>query len=579
MDERKTRVPIIVLSALLAVAIGAIVFLVAGGQKRLDPTNDAVSVPDIVLVDQKEADKLLSNAGLKLGTITEENSDSVPEHRVVSQNPKAGTKVDKGSAVDVVVSKGKEAPDQVTVPDLKGMTQEDAEKALTDAKLVPVPGNPEYSDEVDPGRVCKQSVAAGTTLDEGSQVVFSTSLGKETTTVPDVTGKDIDEARGMLDDAGLGVDTTSAYSDSVPKDSVISQSIAKDTKVAKGTVVTLQVSLGAKPTEKVKVPNILTYTLDDAKQALDSAGLTYKYTGDVDGTVDSVDPQPGTEVDQGSTVTFTLQHHVTLVAVPDVAGMTGTDAKATIEQAGLTLDYDTDNPDRTLSGTDPAAATMVEVGSEVEATYDPDPQPEPGAWETNMQETPRVTDDEQATFDEAVNGSGESADNNASSSQDSDDTPIAVVASQVTDGTNYAYLGYQDGSWCVFEVAVDANGNSSLVSANTVDVSNVQTTSQDSQDALGGWVASDAETGTLEPQDVDDAFNQALSSWTGVNLEPIALLGSQVVNGANYRILCAGSAVVPNASTQLYVVTLSVDSSGTASIADVSTLDLASYLG
>lgn len=592
MDEKKAKVPIIVLSALLAVAVGVIVFLAVGNQKKLDPAAEAVSVPNVTLADQKEADKILTHAGLKLGNITEQNDDTVPARHVVSQNPKAGTKVERGSAIDLVVSRGKEQPVPVTVPDLKGMAQEDAEKALTDAKLVPVPGNPVYSDEVDPGRVCTQSVAAGTTLNEGSQVVFSTSLGKETTTVPDVTGQNIDQARSTLNDAGLGVDTTTAYSDSVAKDCVISQSIAKDTKVAKGTIVTLRVSLGAKPATKVVVPNILTHTLDDAKEALDSAGLTYSYTGDVDGTVDSVNPAPGTEVDQGSMVTFTLQHHASLVAVPDVSGMNGTDAKAAIEQAGLKLEYDHRHPDRVLSGTDPIASTMVDVGTIVKATYDPEPQPQPdpGSWKTNTQAESHVTDDQKATFNKAVNSSSngvaaESTTDSASGSQagngqNADAQPIAVVASQVTSGTNYAYLGYKDGTWCVFEIAVDTDGNPTLVSTHNVDVANVQTTDATSGDVLpGGWAASDAETGTLEPKEVADAFSQAMGKWTGVSLKPIALLGSQVVDGTNYRILCAGSAVAPKANTQLYVATINVDANGTASVSDVSGLNLGGYLG
>ena len=77
----------------------------------------------------------------------------------------------------------------------------------------------------------------------------------------------------------------------------------KDEQVDKGTVVTLDVSLGVKPADQVAVPEIITFNLSAAIATLNSAGLNYSYSGDEDGTVISQDPVPGTKVDQGATVT------------------------------------------------------------------------------------------------------------------------------------------------------------------------------------------------------------------------------------------------------------------------------------
>lgn len=571
MDKKKT--PVVVLSALLVVALGVIVYLMAGNNKEPESTQ-TVSVPDVVKVEQHDAEKLIVSTGLTVGKVDQASSDDIVSGHVISQDPAAGTQVDENTAVNIVVSTGKAKPNKTTVPDLTGKSQEEAEKALKDAKLVAVPGNPVYSDTVDPGKVCTQSVAAGTQVDEGSQVVFSTSLGNETVVVPDVKGKTIDEARDTLNKAGLGTDTTSAYSDKVAKDCVISQSVPKDTKVVKGTVITLQISLGAKPKTKVKVPDIYTYTLEEAKKALDSAGLMYRYSGDNDGTVVSVDPEPGTEVDQGSTVTFTLQHHASLVAVPDVAGMSGIDAASALDQVGLVLDYDTDNPDRTLSSTDPVAGTMVDVNSTVKAVYEDEPTPVPGAWETNKNAKSRVSKDEKAIFNQAVASlSAESDDSN-----NSNDVPVAVIATQVTSGTNYAFLGYTDGAWAVFNISKDADGNVKLVGTKTVSVADVKTTDQSDSGMVGGWNASDAETGTLSPKEVANAFSAASSTYTGVTLKPIALLGQQVTSGATYKILCAGTTSTKDGQKQLYVVTLQDDANGTSSFSDVSLFDLVSYL-
>lgn len=568
---KKFLVPL--LAALLVVAVGVIGYLlVRGGSPK--QAEAAVRVPDVKWLERHDAEKIIVNAGFTVGEEKLESNDEVPKGQVISQKPDAYTTADEGTAVSLVVSTGKASPVMVTVPDLTGKTQEEAEQALADAKLVAVTGKPVYSTDVDPGKVCSQSVKAGTSVQEGSQVVFSISLGRETVSVPDVTGKPIDEARDTLTKAGLGTDTSSSYSDTVDKDKVISQSVAKDVRVVKGTVVTLEVSLGAKPKAKVKVPNIMTYTLDDAKKALDSAGLTYRYTGEADGTVVAMNPAAGTEVDEGSTVYFTLQHHASLVAVPDMAGQTGTAASAECKQAGLVLDYDTSNPDKNLTGSDPVAGTMVEIGSTVTAVYDPEPTPTPdpvaGGWQVNTEATSRVSADEQTVFENAMASSNDAAAKSAK--------PVAVMATQVVAGTNYAFLGYADSSWYVFKVYEDLQGSVSLLSAKAIDLADVKTTDEAAQQLSGGWTVWNDETGTLAPDEVQKAFESALSAWTGVSLDPIAYLGSQVVKGTNYKVLCAGSAVTPDATLQLYVATVYADTDGSASFSDVSTFDLNAYV-
>ena len=289
-----------ILIGLLVVAAGVIAFLVFGKPK--------VEVPDILYSERAEAGEMLSKAGLKLGTVTEQEDPQVPiGDLVIKATPEVGTTVEEGSTVDVVISKGPKLTDSVDVPDLKGLSPEEAEKKLYDAFLIPQPGKQVYSNDVEAGKVCAQSVEAGSKAQMLSIITYNTSLGKEKVKVPNVAGKPIDEARKTLNDAGLSIDTTNSYSDEVAKDVVISQSIAADKEVDKGSTVTLEVSLGKKPAVKVIVPNIISYTRDDAIRALQSAGLKYVQTGDDTGTVVSVKPAPNTQVDQGSTVTFEVK--------------------------------------------------------------------------------------------------------------------------------------------------------------------------------------------------------------------------------------------------------------------------------
>ncbi len=306
--KKKPVVPIVIGVVVVAI-IGVVAFLMLTPKKK-------VNVPSVTYYYQAQAEKMLADAGLKLGEVKEEQSTESYEGLILNQSPDADASVDEGSAVDITIAKGRPIPTSVVVPDLKALGPEDAEIALFGAIFFPLNEGAVYSDDVEPGKVCEQTPAAGTSVpidvtdfQEGNWPVvsFKTSLGKEQVKVPDVVGKSEQEARDALGAAGIAVDTSSSYSETVEQGHVISQSIAKDITVAKGTIVTIEISAGKKPVNRVNVPDIRTYSLDEAKRALESAGLNYTYSGDVGGRVITVNPMPGTQVDQGSSVSFTIQ--------------------------------------------------------------------------------------------------------------------------------------------------------------------------------------------------------------------------------------------------------------------------------
>ena len=268
--------------------------------------SDAMTVPNVVSLTQNDAEKAITSAGLVVGDVTRAASNTVPSGHVISQDPAALAQAKAGDKVNFVVSSGKETPIDVTVPDLKGKTQAEAEKLLKDANLVGVASNPEESDAVSPGQVFKQSVEAGTTVKEGTKVAFTVALAPAESTVPYVVGKTQDDAKAAITDAKLGYDHTTAYSDSVAEGTVISQSIGAGSKVKSGTTVSVVVSLGAKPVSDVKVPDVATYSWQDAEAALLSAGLKARYTGDPNGYVVSQDVAAGTMVAPGTLVTVSL---------------------------------------------------------------------------------------------------------------------------------------------------------------------------------------------------------------------------------------------------------------------------------
>ena len=77
------------------------------------------------------------------------------------------------------------------------------------------------------------------------------------------------------------------------------------------------------------------------------------------------------------------------------------------------------------------------------------------------------------------------------------------------------------------------------------------------------------------PEDAQTAFDKALAGFTGSDVEPMALLGTQVVAGMNYAILCRVTPVTPDPIPSVQVVTVYADLSGGAKILSVVDLDIA----
>jgi len=136
---------------------------------------DYVPVPDVTGKTEAAARSALQAAGLKVGKVTKQSSETVRSGLVISQTPNGGS-LQRGQSVDLVVSSGKPL---VTVPSVTGLSQQDAEDALHRANLNPQVINEDIStcQEV-PGNVCRQDPTAGQQVTEGSTVtIFVATTG------------------------------------------------------------------------------------------------------------------------------------------------------------------------------------------------------------------------------------------------------------------------------------------------------------------------------------------------------------------------------------------------------------------
>ena len=230
--KSKRNVVIGVVVALLAV-IGIVAAAMAlGGNQEM------VNVPDVSNKPIAEARSELQAAGFTIGTETEVYNPDVEAGNVVSTDPAAGVQAAKGSSVNITISKGTE---QVTVPDLRGMSADEAQRVLASYGLNGQQGDTVFSDDVEENRVAQQDIAAGTTAYKGDTITFHLSKGPETASVPNVQGLDFETARDRLETAGFTV-SLQWRDDSAAVNTVIRQSVTGTAKL--GTTITLTISNG-----------------------------------------------------------------------------------------------------------------------------------------------------------------------------------------------------------------------------------------------------------------------------------------------------------------------------------------------
>ncbi|MDX3338004.1 Stk1 family PASTA domain-containing Ser/Thr kinase [Streptomyces sp. ME02-6979.5a] len=195
---------------------------------------EIVRVPDVVGSSLADARRALKKVGLAPGMVTKEFSEDVARGEVTRTDPRAGTDRNPDTAVALVVSKG--AP--VEVPDVSGLSVEDATAELEaeGLKAEVLPGRV-HSAEVE-GDVTEQSPAEGAEAAEGDTVQLTISKGPRMLDVPDVTGRDVDEARSTLEEAGFEVEVERPFLSF--SDTIASQSVDGGEQAPEGSTITIK---------------------------------------------------------------------------------------------------------------------------------------------------------------------------------------------------------------------------------------------------------------------------------------------------------------------------------------------------
>jgi len=196
--RRKRRLGWTLLSLIMLAIIGVVVWAILSSINKTPPT---VAVPSVVGQKVADAEAALRRAGFSF-TERSQTSDTVAAGIVIAQDPPASTQLEKGRAVTLTVSAGR---GNATVPDLRGLTKEEAITALENAGLQLGTVTQRASEDKDKGKVISQSIPKGTSVERGQKVNIVLGKGPDTAIVPNVFGETEQNATNDLTAAGFKV--------------------------------------------------------------------------------------------------------------------------------------------------------------------------------------------------------------------------------------------------------------------------------------------------------------------------------------------------------------------------------------
>ncbi|GKQ38040.1 Stk1 family PASTA domain-containing Ser/Thr kinase [Streptomyces sp. A012304] len=197
---------------------------------------ETVKVPYLKGTPLAKAKAQLKEDALSPGLVTEAFSQDVAKGAVISSNPEAGTERRAGTAVALIVSKGR----PVDVPDVTGDDLDDARAELVEAGLKVTVSAQEVNSEFDKGQVAAQSPGPDQQAAAGDTVTLTLSKGPETAEVPDVVGASVDDAKKLLEEAGFKVKEDRGLL-GLFGDTVEGQSVEGGETAPKGSTITITI--------------------------------------------------------------------------------------------------------------------------------------------------------------------------------------------------------------------------------------------------------------------------------------------------------------------------------------------------
>jgi serine/threonine-protein kinase len=282
---------------LILAAVVLMVFVVVGSTWWVTLGRYA-DTPQLVSMSRAQAEQVAANEGFELRIGDGAFSETVPKDVVLSQDPAAAERIIKGGSITLTLSLG---PERYPVPDLVGLELAAAKGELEGTKLKAKEGAGKYSDSIPQGVVISTDPKANSRLKPGATVTLVVSKGRAPITVPDFTGKNINDARSQAQQLGLSV--VEQYKDNdQPRDQIIGQSPTAGTGAEKDDEIKLVVSKGP---PQVTVTDVNNQPCQQAKAALEAQGLKARLDFNPNGVVRIQNPPAGTPVAPQTEVVLT----------------------------------------------------------------------------------------------------------------------------------------------------------------------------------------------------------------------------------------------------------------------------------
>jgi serine/threonine-protein kinase len=187
------------------------------------------------------------------------------------------------------------------------MTYEEATDELEQVGLKISEGDLVYSSKYELGEVVSTDPTPGSMARENSTVKVNICKGAEAGTVPDLTGKTLEEAKGLIERYEFKLGNVETKVSSEPKDTVLEQDPKGGAETTPGGYINIVVSDGT-GLEEVEVPYLIGKDIDTAKQLITSAGfvvgdITYGASSEYDlGQVTKQEYEAGAMLAKGSTI-------------------------------------------------------------------------------------------------------------------------------------------------------------------------------------------------------------------------------------------------------------------------------------
>lgn len=416
-------------AAILLVTVLAIFVGVRWSQRNnMEIPDGQTMIPNVVAKDTDVAEKKLKDSQLGFLIANKIENDVIAKNKILTQDPNAGFITDVGTIVNVVISAGR---GDAIVPNVTGMLFDEAKEQLEALGFV-VKKKEEESNEAKDA-VLSQSVGENETLEIGSTILLTVSLGKDykeakPVTIPELVGMDLDKAKKMAESMELTVVVgKSVHSETVPDNQIMEQSPKAGESGMTGDSIVITVSRGA---AKLVVPDVYGMEQAAAIKLLESRGIQYEVEYGTNsrvriGVVFAQSVEAETEIEKNTTVVITVCNNNPILNAQTTTKATTTPTTtkpssttpSTTKQEGFTYINPSENPTKSTETT--TEKTTTAKPTETKPT------------ETKSTETTKSTESSGSSSGSSSGGNDGSNGNSGNTGYGNVDTPTQSISSNL----------------------------------------------------------------------------------------------------------------------------------------------------